>query len=88
MENSHSHLQATCLANVSEDLLMLMGEACSNVLAPKALASLAATSRQILTMLRPKLIELRDFRAEVRDSGSQKVQRESEKLYFHTSVTR
>jgi Leucine-rich repeat (LRR) protein len=54
------------LADVSEDVLLLVGEACSDPLAPRALAHLSSTSRHILTTLRPKLKELRDFRAEVR----------------------
>ena len=51
---------------MSEDVLLLVGEACSDPLAPRPLAYLSATSRHILTTLRPKLKELRDFRAEVR----------------------
>ena len=47
-------------------MLLLVGEACSSPLAPKDLAHLATTSCQILTMLRPKLNELRGFRAELR----------------------
>ena len=47
-------------------MLLLVGEACSDPLAPRPLAHLSATSRHILTMLWPKLKELRDFRAEVR----------------------
>ena len=58
--------QAASLADVSQDVLLLVGEACSDPLAPMALAHLAATSSQILTVLRPKLNELRDFRAELR----------------------
>ena len=58
--------QAASLADVSQDVLLLVGEACSDPLAPMALAHLAATSCQILTVLRPKLNELRDFRAELR----------------------
>ena len=57
--------RATSLADVSQDVLLLVGEACSDPLAPKSLAHLAATSCQILATLQPKLIELRDFRAEV-----------------------
>jgi hypothetical protein len=63
---TRSPLHATSLAEVSEDVLLLVGEACSSPLAPKDLAHLATTSCQILTMLRPKLNELRDFRAELR----------------------
>ena len=62
---SHGH-QATLLADVSQDVLLVVGEACSDPLAPKTLAHLAATSCQILTVLRPKLNELRDFRAELK----------------------
>ena len=63
---TRSPLHATSLAEVSEDVLLLVGEACSSPLAPKDLAHLATTSCQILTMLRPKLNELRGFRAELR----------------------
>ena len=58
--------QAASLADVSQDVLLLVGEACSDPLAPMALAHLAATSCEILAVLRPKLNELRDFRAELR----------------------
>lgn len=53
------------LTGVSEDVLVLVGEACSDPLIPNALANLAATSRQTLSTLRPKLKELREFRSEL-----------------------
>jgi hypothetical protein len=48
-----------------EDVLLLLGEACSDPLAPEVLARLAATCCQNLMALRPKLIELREFHIEV-----------------------
>jgi hypothetical protein len=58
MDNhSHGH-QATFLADVSQDVLLVVGEACSDPIAPKAFVHLTATSCQILTVLRPKLNEL------------------------------
>ena len=65
MESSCCY-QAVSLANMSQDVLLLVGEACSDPLAPKALAYLAATSCQMLTVLCRKLNELRDLRAELR----------------------
>ena len=56
---------AASLTGVSDDVLLLVGEACSDPLAPKALAHLANTSRQTLATLQPKLLELRDYRAGV-----------------------
>jgi Ran GTPase-activating protein (RanGAP) involved in mRNA processing and transport len=66
METRSRRRQASSLAHVPHDMLLLVGEACSNPLAPKALAYLASTSCQILNVLRPKLNELREFRAELR----------------------
>ena len=58
--------QATSLSNVSEDILLKVGEACSDPLNPKVLCHLAATCRPNLSVLRPKLTELRILRVEVR----------------------
>jgi hypothetical protein len=63
---THSRHQAASLTDVSQYVLLLVGEACSDLLSPKALAHLAATSYQILAVLRPKLNNLRDFRAELK----------------------
>jgi hypothetical protein len=58
--------QVTSLACVSDDVLLLVGEACSDPLAPKALVHLVTTSNQLCTTLQPKLQELLDFRAKLR----------------------
>ena len=60
------------IETLSDDVLLVVGEACSDPLALEALANLATTSNQILTTLRPQLEELRAFRAKVRVLCSKK----------------
>jgi hypothetical protein len=66
--------QASSLTNMPEDILLLVGEACSNPLTPRTLVHLATTSRQTLAALQPKLNELRQFQGEVKALCSKECQ--------------
>ena len=79
---------------LSEDVLLLVAEVCSTPLAPKALCHLAAASRQTLTILRPRLTELRAFRAEAEALCSKELYNTTrselagiDELYWYTDVT-
>jgi hypothetical protein len=56
---------APSLDNVSTDFILSVGEVCINPVDPKTLVHFAATSRAMLVTLRPKLAQLREFRAGV-----------------------